>query len=189
MRVMLAVLVVLALLGGPVSAATRVKGYFRKDGTYVSPHYRSDPDGATEAPSAPLSYEDLIARCNDHRQNGELAEAERAVELALGLRATAEAYEIRGIIRSATKRPRSAKLDLERSIRMRIGKEPILMTAVSMAMVEADLGDFKKARAWLGAAKSELTSLESLTGKSFPTQRRIMEMSDKAIDNAERGAE
>lgn len=26
-------------------AAVRVKGYYRKDGTYVSPHYRSNPDG------------------------------------------------------------------------------------------------------------------------------------------------
>ena len=26
-------------------AATRVRGYFRKDGTYVAPHYRSAPDG------------------------------------------------------------------------------------------------------------------------------------------------
>jgi hypothetical protein len=29
----------------PVEAAVAVKGYFRKDGTYVSPHYRSNPDG------------------------------------------------------------------------------------------------------------------------------------------------
>lgn len=26
-------------------AAVRVKGYYRKDGTYVRPHYRSNPDG------------------------------------------------------------------------------------------------------------------------------------------------
>ena len=26
-------------------AIVRVKGYKRKDGTYVAPHYRSDPDG------------------------------------------------------------------------------------------------------------------------------------------------
>jgi hypothetical protein len=26
-------------------AAVRVKGYFRKDGTYLQPHYRSNPDG------------------------------------------------------------------------------------------------------------------------------------------------
>ena len=26
-------------------AAVRVKGYYRKDGTYVKPHYRSNPDG------------------------------------------------------------------------------------------------------------------------------------------------
>lgn len=28
-----------------VEAAVKVKGYFRKDGTYVQPHYRSNPDG------------------------------------------------------------------------------------------------------------------------------------------------
>jgi hypothetical protein len=27
-------------------AAVKVKGYFRKDGTYVQPHYRSNPDGS-----------------------------------------------------------------------------------------------------------------------------------------------
>lgn len=26
-------------------AATRVRGYWRNNGTYVQPHYRSDPDG------------------------------------------------------------------------------------------------------------------------------------------------
>jgi len=26
-------------------AAVKVKGYYRKDGTYVQPHYRSNPDG------------------------------------------------------------------------------------------------------------------------------------------------
>jgi len=28
-----------------LSAQVRVKGYYRKDGTYVQPHYRSSPDG------------------------------------------------------------------------------------------------------------------------------------------------
>lgn len=28
-----------------LDAATRVRGYYRKDGTYVQPHYRSNPDG------------------------------------------------------------------------------------------------------------------------------------------------
>jgi len=28
-----------------VAGDTYVKGYYRKDGTYVQPHYRSDPDG------------------------------------------------------------------------------------------------------------------------------------------------
>jgi len=29
----------------PADAAVRVRGYYRKDGTYVQPHYRSNPDG------------------------------------------------------------------------------------------------------------------------------------------------
>lgn len=31
-----------------VSADTYVEGYYRKDGTYVAPHYRSDADGRTD---------------------------------------------------------------------------------------------------------------------------------------------
>lgn len=36
-----------ALIGGgsAVSADTFVNGYMRRDGTYVQPHYRSNPDG------------------------------------------------------------------------------------------------------------------------------------------------
>lgn len=47
----LAVLSLVALLAGllvPVlghAADTYVRGYFRRDGTYVQPHYRSAPDG------------------------------------------------------------------------------------------------------------------------------------------------
>ena len=29
------------------SASVHVKGYYRKNGTYVQPHYRSDPNGST----------------------------------------------------------------------------------------------------------------------------------------------
>jgi hypothetical protein len=32
------------LLLGTADAQTRVEGYFRRDGTYVQPHYRSTPD-------------------------------------------------------------------------------------------------------------------------------------------------
>jgi len=35
----------LVFLSEVVSADVRVKGYYRKDGTYVRGHYRSDPDG------------------------------------------------------------------------------------------------------------------------------------------------
>lgn len=34
-----------AMLAGQVWADTFVRGYTRKDGTYVQPHYRSNPDG------------------------------------------------------------------------------------------------------------------------------------------------
>jgi len=43
-------LLLFLLIGGlfftiiDADAAVRVKGYFRKDGTYVAPHYRSNPD-------------------------------------------------------------------------------------------------------------------------------------------------
>jgi len=33
------------LTSNDINAAVRVKGYYRKDGTYVSSHYRSNPDG------------------------------------------------------------------------------------------------------------------------------------------------
>ena len=38
-------LVVLAVQVQDLSAAVRVRGYSRKDGTYVQPHWRSNPDG------------------------------------------------------------------------------------------------------------------------------------------------
>ncbi len=44
------VFLLLVVIGLSISnfseAATRVRGYYRKDGTYVAPHYRSDPDGS-----------------------------------------------------------------------------------------------------------------------------------------------
>ncbi len=38
------VVLLLTSFTSSVSAVVRVKGYYRKDGTYVQPHYRSDPD-------------------------------------------------------------------------------------------------------------------------------------------------
>lgn len=37
--------------GGSSSKSTYVHGYTRKDGTYVSPHYRSVPDSSTSGPT------------------------------------------------------------------------------------------------------------------------------------------
>lgn len=44
MRAFLAVALVLVSFQ-PLSADVYVQGYFRSNGTYVAPHYRSDPDG------------------------------------------------------------------------------------------------------------------------------------------------
>ncbi len=41
----IAVLLVLLFSTEAAFAVVHVRGYFRKDGTYVQPHYRSDPDG------------------------------------------------------------------------------------------------------------------------------------------------
>src|SRR5262245_49925369 len=38
-------LFVLVLLAQAATAQVHVRGYFRRDGTYVRPHYRSNPDG------------------------------------------------------------------------------------------------------------------------------------------------
>jgi hypothetical protein len=35
------------LLGSPLTADVKVKGYYRKDGTYVAPHYRSSPNSTS----------------------------------------------------------------------------------------------------------------------------------------------
>ena len=39
--------VVAILMAGSAAAQTQVDGYFRKDGTYVQPHYRSSPNNTT----------------------------------------------------------------------------------------------------------------------------------------------
>ena len=41
----LIVLAIVCAIALPADAAVRVSGYFRSNGTYVSPHYRSNPDG------------------------------------------------------------------------------------------------------------------------------------------------
>ena len=47
MRIIIAVLGFLAFsfFANTVLADVHVDGYYRKDGTYVQPHYRSNPDG------------------------------------------------------------------------------------------------------------------------------------------------
>jgi hypothetical protein len=44
MRALLAV--ALILIGSPAFAGDYVRGYYRNDGTYVEPHYRSNPDNS-----------------------------------------------------------------------------------------------------------------------------------------------
>jgi|GEM_PF-932372 hypothetical protein len=41
----LAAITLLSVLPADAGGSVRVRGYFRKNGTYVSPHYRSSPDG------------------------------------------------------------------------------------------------------------------------------------------------
>ena len=43
---LLAFLISLFGFAGIADARVRVKGYYRKNGTYVQPHYRSDPDSS-----------------------------------------------------------------------------------------------------------------------------------------------
>ena len=45
MKALLIVLCVWILASTATSADVAVKGYYRKNGTYVQPHYRSDPNG------------------------------------------------------------------------------------------------------------------------------------------------
>lgn len=44
-KVLLVILCALLWVGPALAKDTYVKGYTRKDGTYVQPHYRSAPDG------------------------------------------------------------------------------------------------------------------------------------------------
>lgn len=51
MKKFLSLLVACSLVVGIpaiASADVHVSGHYRKDGTYVPPHYRSDPDGSTD---------------------------------------------------------------------------------------------------------------------------------------------
>lgn len=45
--VIVSTLLLLAFFSTAASASVYVNGYFRSDGTYVAPHYRSDPDSST----------------------------------------------------------------------------------------------------------------------------------------------
>lgn len=47
MRKFLIALVAACLISPATAAQVRVKGYVKKDGTYVAPHYRSSPNGTT----------------------------------------------------------------------------------------------------------------------------------------------
>ena len=44
--IFLGILLLFLLSSNAVYAVVKVKGYFRKNGTYVQSHYRSDPDGS-----------------------------------------------------------------------------------------------------------------------------------------------
>lgn len=46
MRIMGLLLLLLVFIIGDVVAQVRVKGYYRKNGTYVAPHYRSSPNSS-----------------------------------------------------------------------------------------------------------------------------------------------
>ena len=46
-RINILSLFLLTALSFPAIADTYVQGYQRSDGTYVQPHYRSDPDSST----------------------------------------------------------------------------------------------------------------------------------------------
>ncbi len=47
-----------------------VEGYYRQDGTYVRPHYRSAPDGVNNYGSSRNSYELLNPRLRDNDGDG-----------------------------------------------------------------------------------------------------------------------
>lgn len=44
---MKAFVLIAALMAAPLSAQTQVQGHWRKDGTYVQPHTRSNPNNST----------------------------------------------------------------------------------------------------------------------------------------------
>lgn len=46
-RIFVAMIGLMVLGASSASAQVQVDGYWRKDGTYVEPHYRSSPDGNT----------------------------------------------------------------------------------------------------------------------------------------------
>lgn len=46
MRKLFISILALAVVATPAVAQVRVKGYVKKDGTYVAPHYRSSPDSS-----------------------------------------------------------------------------------------------------------------------------------------------
>lgn len=45
MKKTLTVILIIVTLTTPVQAASRVRGYYRKSGGYVAPHYRTKADG------------------------------------------------------------------------------------------------------------------------------------------------
>ena len=48
-KILALVIGLMIILGsfGIADAAVRVRGYYKSNGTYVQPYYRSDPDGST----------------------------------------------------------------------------------------------------------------------------------------------
>ena len=44
MKKLLIIMIASMIVALPLQAANRVKGYTKKDGTYVAPHYRSSPN-------------------------------------------------------------------------------------------------------------------------------------------------
>lgn len=55
-------LIVLAAIGGQALADNYVKGYTRKDGTYVQPHYRSESNS--------IKYDNYSSQGNSNPYNG-----------------------------------------------------------------------------------------------------------------------
>jgi hypothetical protein len=63
MRYKTAILAALAIGAGSLKADVYVNGHTRSDGTYVSPHYRSSPNGTT--------YDNWSTRGNTNPYTGE----------------------------------------------------------------------------------------------------------------------